>query len=152
MTDDLLTFDEAARLAYVSTETIRYWVKTKRIPTVPKRISARSGKPYGQLVKRSDLTAALVPTRIKTFNEEHGLQLKTPRQLAAFLGVTDGVARDIIRKLEIKKHKLFTNSADIYVDLGQVLEEMSNDPYYWMYVPTDIELKRLACKCEFCYS
>ena len=151
MTDDLLTFDEAARLAYVSTETIKYWVKTKRISTVPKRISVRSGKPYGQLVRRSDLTASLVSRRIQTFNEEHGVQLKNPKQLAAYFGVTDGVARTVIRKLDIKKYKLFPNSVDVYVDLYEVTARMSEDEYYWMYVPTALELKRLACGCKFCY-
>ena len=129
MTDDLLTFDEAARLAYVSTETIRYWVKTKRLATEPIRISARSGRPYGKLVRRRDLLSAAPRSRAQQMKDEHPGNLLTVGEIRSTLQITQDLAYILVNRFEMEKH--YIDGWQYMVDGEELWQRMRADSIYW---------------------
>lgn len=129
MTDDLLTIDEAARIARVSRETIRYWIKTKRLATVPIRISERSGKPYGKLVPRSALMTASPTGKLQQLQESHPGKLLTVGQIASTLRVTRDVVYTMINRFNLEKHYL--DGWQYVVDAEELWQKMREDYIYW---------------------
>lgn len=130
MQNDLLTFTEAARIAHVSPETIRYWLKVGRVPKSYARIAARSGKPYGPRVRRADLEACLTSTKLERISSEIEGKLVSTRQLAGLLQVNHELARAIERKLKPKRYYLQPKSREFFIDLYETLNLIENDDWY----------------------
>lgn len=129
MTDDLLTIDEAARLAHVSPETIRYWIKTERLAPVPIRISARSGKPYGKRIPRSQLAAANPVERIAHMKGSHSGNLLTVQEIQSALQVPSDLAYRLVKYFKLEKH--YIDGCQYMVDGEELWQLMREDPIYW---------------------
>lgn len=129
MTDDLLTIEQAARIAHVSKETIRYWIKTKRLATVPIRISARSGRPYGQLVPRSALMTASPTGKLDQLQQSHPGKLLTVNEISRRLGVSRTIAYQLVRKFNLEKH--YIDGCQYVVDGDHLWNLLQEDPYHW---------------------
>lgn len=130
MTDDLLTIDEAARLAHVSPVTIRYWIKTKRLAPVPIRIAARSGKPYGMLVPRSQLVKANPSQRMTDLKSSHPGNLLTAREIQDKLQLPKiTTAYKIINRFDLEKH--YIDGCQYMVDGEELWQQLREDPTYW---------------------
>lgn len=128
---DLLTWKEAARIAQVSPETIKYWKKTGRLQTVPKRISTRSGKPYGQLVPRSELLKAMPNERIRVLKESHPGKLLMINEIAAALRINKQLAYKLVRRFNLKKYRV--DGWNFLIDGEQLWDHLQDDPtYYWL--------------------
>lgn len=128
---DLLTWQEAARIAHVSPETIKYWKKTGRLQTVPKRISARSGKPYGQLVPRSELLKAIPKERIRVLKSSHPGKLLTINEIAAALQIDKNLAYKLVRRFNLERHRV--DGWNFLVDGELLWDHLQDDPtYYWL--------------------
>ena len=126
---DLLTFEEAARFAHVSPETVKYWKKTGRLQTVPKRISKRSGKPYGQLVPRDELLKAMPTARIQDLKTQHPGNLLTVGEIAGLLKTRRQIVYKLIRRYGLEKHRV--DGWNFLVD-GEVLwDHLEDDPTYY---------------------
>lgn len=133
-TETFYEIAEAARIAHVSPETIRYWIKTKRIQTVPKRISARTGKPYGQLVPRGQLLSAMPDERIRILKKQHPGKLFTIREIAAALEISLGLAYKLTRRYELERIRI--DGWNFLVDGEQMWDKMQDDPtYYHLLAP-----------------
>ena len=129
MTDDLLTIDEAARLAHVSRETIRYWIKTQRLASQPMWISARSGRPYGKLVRRRDLLSAAPRSRAQQMKDEHPGNLLTVGEIRSRLGITRELAYILVNRFEMEKH--YIDGCQYMVDGEELWQRMREDSIYW---------------------
>jgi ribosomal protein S25 len=129
MTDELLTIDEAARLAHVTRETIRYWLKTKRLASTPIRTSARSGKPYGKLVRRTDVLAASPTTKIRMLKESHAGKLLTVSEICSALDINPSVAYVLIRRFNLDK--VYIDGWSYMVDGEQLWHHLQSDQTYW---------------------
>jgi hypothetical protein len=129
MTDDLLTIDEAARLAHVSTETIKYWIKTKRLATEPIRISARSGRPYGKLVRRRDLLSAAPRTRAQQLKSSHPGNLLTVGEIRSTLKIRRELAYILVNRFDLEKH--YIDGCQYMVDGEQLWQKLREDSVYW---------------------
>jgi hypothetical protein len=129
MTDELLTIDEAARLAHVSTETIKYWIKTKRLATEPIRISARSGRPYGKLVRRRDLLSAAPRTRAQQLKSSHPGNLLTVGEIRSTLKIRRELAYILVNRFDLEKH--YIDGCQYMVDGEQLWQRMREDSVYW---------------------
>ena len=120
--------EEAARIAQVSPETIRYWIKTKRIATVPKRISARSGKPYGQLVPRDELLNAMPDEKIRRMKESHPGKLLTIREISAALRCSRALVYKLTRRYNLTRYQV--DGWNFLVDGHELWDAMEDDPLY----------------------
>jgi hypothetical protein len=129
MTDELLTIDEAARLAHVSTETIKYWIKTKRLATEPIRTSARSGRPYGKLVRRRDLLSAAPRTKADQMKSSHPGNLLTVGEVRSTLRIRRELAYILVNRFELEKH--YIDGCQYMVDGEELWGKMREDPIYW---------------------
>jgi hypothetical protein len=129
MTDDLLTVPEAARLAHVSTETIRYWIKTKRLAPVPIRIAARSGKPYGMLVPRSQLAKANPAERMTQLKSSHPGNLLTVGDIQSKLQISKDLSYKLVKRFALEKH--YIDGCQYMVDGEQLWHLLREDPIYW---------------------
>jgi hypothetical protein len=129
MTDELLTIDEAARLAHVSTETIKYWIKTKRLATEPIRISARSGRPYGKLVRRRDLLSAAPRTRAQQLKSSHPGNLLTVGEIRSTLKIRRELAYILVNRFDLEKH--YIDGCQYMVDGEQLWQKLREDSVYW---------------------
>lgn len=129
MEQDLLTWEEAARVAHVSPETIKYWKKTGRLQTVPKRISARSGKPYGQLVPRSELLKAIPSARARALKESHPGKLLTISEIARELRTTRGQVYMLVRKFGLEK--VWIDGWNYMVDGDLLWQKLEEDGFHW---------------------
>jgi hypothetical protein len=129
MTDELLTIDESARLAHVSTETIRYWIKTKRLATEPIRISARSGRPYGKLVRRRDLLSAAPRSKAEQLKSSHPGNLLTVGEIRSTLKIRRELAYILVNRFDLEKH--YIDGCQYMVDGEQLWQRMREDPTYW---------------------
>jgi hypothetical protein len=129
MTDDLLTIDEAARLAHVSTETIKYWIKTKRLATEPMRISARSGRPFGRLVRRRDLLSAAPKSRAEQLKRSHPGNLLTVGEIGSILKIRRDVAYILVNRFDLEKH--YIDGCQYMVDGEQLWQKLREDSIYW---------------------
>jgi len=129
MTDELLTIDESARLAHVSTETIRYWIKTKRLATEPIRISARSGRPYGKLVRRRDLLSAAPRSKAEQLKSSHPGNLLTVGEIRSTLKIRRELAYILVNRFDLEKH--YIDGCKYMVDGEQLWQRMREDPTYW---------------------
>ena len=127
-TETFYEISEAARIAQVSPETIRYWIKTKRILTVPKRISKRSNKPYGQLVPRTQLLDAMPDERIKRYKTQHEGNLLTIQETSRTLGVTRALVYKLIRRYELEKIQV--DGWTFLIDGEELFDKMQDDPQY----------------------
>lgn len=152
MTDDLLTYEEAARIVHVSPETIRYWIKTNRLPTVPARISKRSGKPWGQRVRARDVYAATEDGLIKKLQQDHpDLELLTTNEIKHRLGIHDSLLRSWIKFYGLKKYKLHPGSYSFLLSYKVLLESLEQDFYNSPYVTKAYRKnRRVACGCHYC--
>lgn len=129
MTEDLVTFEEAARIAKVSPHTIKYWKKTGRLQTVPKAISARSGKPYGQLVPKSELVKAIPANRLEDMRRSHPEKnFLTVREICAILYVDRQLVYKLAKRLELEKH--WIDGWNWVVDGNQFWARLKEDHYY----------------------
>lgn len=124
-----LTFEQAARLANVSVETIRYWVKTKRLETVPIRISARSGKPYGKLVTVEGLENARPELRIKKMKQQHPGKLLTIREIARELRIDAGRVYFLVKRYGLERH--YVDGSQYMVDGEELWQRLTEDPELW---------------------
>ena len=129
MDQDLLTFEEAARFAHVSPETVKYWKKTGRLQTVPKGISKRSGKPRGQLVPRSELLKAMPTARIQQLKTQHPGNLLTVGEIAGLLKIRRELAYLLIRRYGLEKHRV--DGWNFLVDGELLWEHLEDDPTYY---------------------
>lgn len=130
MTDELLlTYDEAARIAHVSPETIRYWVKTGRLARKYSHTSARSGRPYGRRVSHSELVAALPANREKQMKDDHPGKLLTVREVAAALKISKHLAYILIRRYELEKFRI--DGWTFMVDGEELHRYLEDDPTYY---------------------
>jgi hypothetical protein len=129
MTDDLLTIDEAARLAHVSIETIKYWIKTKRLATEPMRISARSGRPFGRLVRRRDLLSAAPKSRAEQLKSSHPGNLLTVCEIGSTLKIRRDLAYILVNRFDLEKH--YIDGCQYMVDGEQLWQRMREDSVYW---------------------
>lgn len=121
--------EEAARIAQVSPETIRYWIKTKRIDTVPKRISARSGKPYGQLVPRLQLLDAMPDEKIRRMKDSHPGKLLTIREISAALRCKRDLVYKLTRRYNLTRYQV--DGWNFLVDGHELWDAMEDDPLYF---------------------
>lgn len=128
LTETFYEIPEAARIAHVSPETIRYWIKTKRIATVPKRISARSGRPYGQLIPRTQLLDAMPDERIRKMKESHPGKLLTIREIAALLRCNRDLVYSLLRRYNLQRYKV--DGWNFLVDGHELADAMEDDPLY----------------------
>lgn len=152
MQQEPITYEQAARLVHVSPETIRYWVKTSRLPTVPVRISKRSGKPYGKLVYPKDVFAATERGLIEKLKKDHpDLHLLTVSQAAAWFGVGHGLVRQWIRTFNVKRIPLHPGSRSFVISLTDLIDGLSQDYFYSAYAIAARERnRREACACKYC--
>lgn len=132
MDEDLLTLEDAARIAHVSPETIRYWIKVKRINKYPAWISKRSGKPYGARVKRGELLDSLTASKVSALESELGDTLLSPNQLAARLGIRRDLARIMVRKTGVKRYHL-QNTHEFVIPFAEFMELLEQDDWYYSY-------------------
>lgn len=126
---DLLTWEEAARIAHVSPETIKYWKKTGRLQTVPKRISERSGKPYGQLVPRSELLKAIPSERARSLKESHPGKLLTVSEIATALRCDKATVYRLVRRYGLEKVRI--DGWNYMVDGSLLWDKLEEDPTAW---------------------
>lgn len=126
---DLLTIEEAARVAHVSPETIKYWKKTGRLQTVPKFISRRSGKPYGQLVPRSELLKAIPSERARALKDSHPGKLLTVSEIAAALRCNKPTVYRLIRRYGLEKVRI--DGWNYMVDGSLLWDKLEEDPSAW---------------------
>lgn len=124
-----LTLEEAARIAHVSTETIRYWKKTGRIETVPKRISRRSGKPHGWLVPSDQLTRARPELRMQEMKLQHPGKLLTVNEIARTLGVQAARVYFLIRRYALERY--YVDGVQYMVDGEELYRRLKEDPELW---------------------
>lgn len=125
-----LTIEEAARIAHVSPETIRYWKKTGRIQTVPKRISKRSGKPHGWLVPVAELEKARPDRRMELLKTQHPGNLLTAREIARALGLRDSKrAYFLIRRYGLERY--YVDGVQFMVDGELLWARLEEDPELW---------------------
>lgn len=124
-----LEIDAAARIAHVSTETIRYWKKTGRIQTVPKRISKRSGRPHGWLVPSEELEKARPELRMKKLKQQHPGNLLTAREIAATLEIQIQRAYFLIRRYGLERH--YVDGVQYMVDGEELYRCLQEDPELW---------------------
>lgn len=129
MTDELLTIEEAARLAHVSRETIRYWIKTGRLTSVPIRMSARSGRPYGQLIKKAELATASATGKLKQLQESHPGKLLTINQMCSTLGISRELGYRLLRRYNLEKH--YIDGCQYVIDVDLLWQYIEEDPEYW---------------------
>jgi len=141
-TQNLLTIDEAARIAHVSPETIRYWKKTGRIQTVPRSISKRSGKPYGWLVPSEELEKARPDRRIEIMRGSHPGNLLTAREIAKELGLRNSSrAYFLIRRYGLERH--YVDGVQYLVDGNKLWEHIQEDPELWYLTARSSKHKEL---------
>lgn len=126
---ELLTIEEAARLVHVSPETIKYWAKTSRIETVPKFISKRSGKPYGQMVRRADVLDAHPVNRTKLLKQQSSENLLTVAEVARILNVTRNLVYKIVNRLGLEK--VWVDGWNYLVSGERLAAALKEDPTYW---------------------
>lgn len=129
MTDELLTIDEAARLAQVSAETIKYWIKTKRLATEPARISARSGRPLGKLVRRRDVLSASPKSRAEQMKSSHPGNLLTVGEIRSILKIRFELAYILVNRFELEKH--YIDGWQYMVDGEELWQKLREDSIYW---------------------
>ena len=150
MTDDLLTYKEAARLAHVSPETVKYWRKTGRLEGVP--VGKGPNGSVRRKVRRQDLIDCMVHKKLQRWEAELGSKLLSTREVACEFDMTYNQARRMARILELKKYQPYADRTTYY-SYNELCEKMENDLNYYMYLaPHELRLKRLACGCKFCYS
>jgi len=123
------TAEEAARIAHVSPDTIRYWKKTGRIQTVPKFISKRSGKPYGWLVPSTELEKARPDLRMKDLKSSHPGNLLTAREIAKLLDIQKARAYFLIRRYGLQRY--YVDGVQYMVDGEQLAACLEQDPELW---------------------
>tara|TARA_B110000503_G_scaffold88259_1_gene133826 strand:- start:8800 stop:9225 length:426 start_codon:yes stop_codon:yes gene_type:complete len=129
---ELLTLKEAARLAFVSYETIIYWIKTGRLAVEKGPPSKRSGIPYNRFVRRVDLLAASPTTKSKLLKEAHPGNLLTVAEISTTLQINKDLAYKLVNTFELEKHRI--DRATYMVDGNELHEKLSEDPYYWYLV------------------
>lgn len=152
MTDDLITFEEAGRRAHVSTETVKYWVKTGRLEGVPTHITKKTGKPWRVKVRASDLRSATVDGKLQRLEKELGSKLLTVKEISSLFLMTESQARLMVRLLKPQKHRLF-NDQSFFIAYDELIALMQDSINYYEYLAVyDVNQRRLACGCEFCYS
>ena len=152
MQQEPLTYEQAARLVHVSPETIRYWIKTDRLPTVPARISKRSGKPYGKRVYADDVRAATERGLIEKLQRAHpDLHLLTVNETAAWFGVRPHLVRQWIETFNVTRIPLHPGSRSFVISLTDLLDGLSQDFFYSAYAVAASERNRKeACACKYC--
>jgi len=124
------TAEEAARIAHVSVDTIRYWRKTGRIRTVPKFISKRSGKPYGWLVPATELESARPDRRIELLKRSHPGNLLTAREISRALGLRDSSrAYFLIKRYGLQRY--YVDGVQYMVDGEELWARIEEDPELW---------------------
>lgn len=126
---ELLTIEEAARLVHVSPETVKYWVKTSRIETVPKFISKRSGKPYGQLVRRADVIDAHPVNRTKLLKQQSSENLLTVTEVARILNIRRNLVYKVVNRLGLEKIRV--DGWNYLISGERLAEALKEDPTYW---------------------
>lgn len=129
MDQEVITIEEAARIAHVSRETIRYWIKTGRIQTVPKFTSRRSGKPYGQLVPRSELLKAIPSERARSLKDSHPGKLLTVNEIAAALRCDRQTVYRLVRRYGLEKH--WIDGWNYMVDGSLLWDRLEDDQQAW---------------------
>jgi len=150
MDEDLLTLEEAASIAHVSAETVRYWIKVKRINKHPIRISARSGKPYGVRVKRGELLSSLTDSKLREIENEIDDDLLTAGQIASRLSLRPDTVRAIIRKLKPTRYYVH-NDREYFTPFKELLNLMQDDDWYCAeYQMYRLRHKDMTHSCEFC--
>ena len=128
--ENLLTIDEAARIAHVSPATIVYWKKTGRIQTVPKFISKRSGKPHGWLVPADQLEKARPDRRMELLKRSHPGNLLTAREISRALGLRDcSRAYFLIRRYGLQRY--YVDGVQYMVDGEELWARIEEDPELW---------------------
>lgn len=130
---DVLTFQEAAREAYVSFDTINYWVKTGRLATIPGPLSVRTGKPYGRRILRDQLVAATPESRIAELKKTHPGDLMTVHELCAALRLNGPTIYHLINK-RYGLTKVYVDKWTYLIDFDALTEQMSDDPTYYYYL------------------
>ena len=149
--DELLTFDEAARLARTSPETIKYWIKTGRIQGEVIGRSKNGHRTYRQ-VRRQELVDSLTDKKLQRLEEELKTRMLSVKQVELEFGITKHTAYAMQRKLNIKKHRIH-NNRNFFMSYHEVVEKMAADDYYRYFLEPHLrEQKRLACGCVYCYS
>lgn len=149
--NELLTFDEAARLAQTSPETIKYWMKTGRIKGEIVGRSKKGNRIYRQ-VRRQDLLDSLTDKKLQRLEEELGTRVLSVKQVEREFGVTKNTAYAMQRKMNVKKYRIH-NDRNFYMSYHELLEKMAADDYYRYFLEPHLrEQKRLACGCVYCYS
>lgn len=129
MTDDLLTIGQAARLAYVSEETIRYWIKKRRLATIPARISARSGKPYGRLVRRTDVLSASPSSKAESLKASHPGNLLTVGEISSILEVERSTVYVLVKRYRLEK--VYLDEWSYLIDGDKLWDLLQGDSTYW---------------------
>jgi len=126
------TAKEAARIAHVSPETIRYWKKTGRIQTVPRFISKRSGKPYGWLVPSAELEKARPDLRMKDLKSSHAGNLLTAREIAATLEISIQRVYFLVKRYGLERH--YVDGVQYMVDGEELWARIKEDPELWYLI------------------
>jgi hypothetical protein len=125
---ELLTLKEAARLAFVSYETIIYWIKTGRLAVVKGPPSIRSGRPYNRFVRREDLLLASPRSKelhLKSVNPH----LMTVSDICAALWINKSVAYLLVRRFKLDK--IYIDGWTYMIDGAQLATAMEEDPTYY---------------------
>jgi excisionase family DNA binding protein len=152
VSDELLTYEEAAKAAQVSRETIRYWIKVGRLQKIHTGISARSGNPTDPRIRRSDLLSSTTDEKLKGLEHKLDTQLVSIAQISARTGLTRFAVRYMQRKFDLKKYYLH-NNREFFLDWRETLDKMEDDPYYRLFVLSlKADQRKVDCGCIYCYS
>lgn len=148
MTDDLISFDQAGRLANVSRETVKYWVKTGRLAGIPTATTS-TGKPYRFKVRRSELFESLTGAQIRELEKKIGSKLLTNGQIAQLFNFKSTLsANSMLITLGVRKYKIHNY---VLISREELLQAMEDHPYYYEFIPVlHMNEKIGACGCDFC--
>ena len=123
-----ISLTEAARLAQVSRETIKYWVKTGRLAVVHREGPLKRGRP-GRQVLRQDVIAATHANREAQLKKSHPGNLLTIRDICRILKIQPALTWKLINRFSLEK--TYIDGWSYMVD-GEVLyEKLQEDPTYW---------------------
>lgn len=118
MTDETLTIKEAASTVSVSTETIRYWMKTGRLAY--KLVENRTR------VTRTDLLAACPVWRTRELQKAHTGNLLTVSSVSGMLRVHPSTIYLLVRKYGLEK--IYVDKWAYLIDGDKLWDSLQDDP------------------------
>lgn len=131
-----LTLQEAARRAFVSVETIKYWIKTGVLSTVPGPASKGSGGPRGKRIPLAELESSTPEARQRRMKEQHPGNLMTVSEIARAINITKTLAYTLVRRYGPKKY--YYQGRFYLLDGEELADFISEDPTYYHLIKKPI--------------